>query len=288
MEERNLELIEIEPPFRDENGKYIEKRAVLRCYCGTIFKTRLSSFNNKTTRSCGCLFKEIRKSQKPNFRDGWGRHPLMIVYHGMMDRCYNSNNQSFERYGGRGIHVCEEWRADHMVFINWCLSNGWIKGLHLDRKKNNEGYSPSNCRFVTPAVNNNNKRSNAFIEYDGTTLTLTQWANKLNIPYGVLYRNYNTYNHPISICFTSKTVIGNRKNKFKKMIDKDLAASVKAKMKEDGRRQRWFVDKMIDAGIEISETKMSNKLNGVMEFSQVELDFINSILNTDFNISAAH
>lgn len=64
-----------------------------------------------------------------------------------------------EYYAKRGITVCDEWRHSYKPFERWALTNGWKKGLQLDRINNNKGYSPDNCRFVTRTQNMRNRRN---------------------------------------------------------------------------------------------------------------------------------
>lgn len=47
----------------------------------------------------------------------------------------------------------------------------------------------------------------------------------------------------------------------------------------DGRTQQWLVDKM-----PINSTRLSHCINGLMEFSQDELNTINKLLGTDFTL----
>jgi hypothetical protein len=68
------------------------------------------------------------------------------------------NNKDYKYYGGRGISVCPEWENDPVEFYNWCIENGWKKGLQIDRIDNDGNYEPGNCRFVTTQENNLNKR----------------------------------------------------------------------------------------------------------------------------------
>jgi hypothetical protein len=44
--------------------------------------------------------------------------------------------------------VCAKWRADKEIFFEWVLANGWSHDLQIDRRNNDKGYSPENCRFV--------------------------------------------------------------------------------------------------------------------------------------------
>lgn len=82
----------------------------------------------------------------------------------MKKRCYNQNTSEYERYGGRGITVCEEWINSSDAFIEWALSHGYKEELQIDRIDNNKGYSPDNCRWVTPKVNMNNRRKKSIHE----------------------------------------------------------------------------------------------------------------------------
>lgn len=53
----------------------------------------------------------------------------------------------------------------------------------IDRIDNSRGYCPENCRFVDYVVNNNNKRDNVRIDYDGKSLTIAQWSREIHVPY---------------------------------------------------------------------------------------------------------
>lgn len=77
----------------------------------------------------------------------------------MHARCTNSLRDNYDRYGGKGISVCEEWK-EYEVFEKWALSNGFSDDLQIDRINGDGNYEPSNCRFVKPKVNNRNKENN--------------------------------------------------------------------------------------------------------------------------------
>jgi hypothetical protein len=73
----------------------------------------------------------------------------------MMNRCYNANYHRYEDWGGRGITVCKRWHK----FENFLADMGTRpKGKTLDRIKNNQNYTPQNCRWATVSEQNANQR----------------------------------------------------------------------------------------------------------------------------------
>lgn len=84
----------------------------------------------------------------------------------MLNRC-TENYQDHHIYYDRGISVCDEWKL-FVPFKRWAIANGWAPGLEIDRKENDKGYFPDNCRFVTPRDNVNNRRVTRWVDYNGT------------------------------------------------------------------------------------------------------------------------
>lgn len=150
-----------------------------RCECGTEKVVCGASLVRGLTVSCGCGRRDGKRTFIKNKN-------LYMVYNSMVARCTKENNKDYKNYGSRGIKVSEEWK-DFKVFQEWALNNGYEKGLTLDRIDNNSGYSKENCRWVTNKENCNNKNNHNLLTYDGTTLNLTQWAEKLGIKVTTLH-----------------------------------------------------------------------------------------------------
>jgi hypothetical protein len=89
----------------------------------------------------------------------------MKVWTAAKQRCENPKDNAYHNYGGRGIRVADEWQ-EFQLFFDWAMANGYKSGLQLDRIDNDGDYSPDNCRFVTRAANNRNKRTNVLTEDD--------------------------------------------------------------------------------------------------------------------------
>ena len=67
-------------------------------------------------------------------------------------RCTNPNIVRYERYGGRGIRVCDQWK-EYKVFKEWALSNGYTDNLTIDRIDSDGNYEPNNCQWLTKSEN---------------------------------------------------------------------------------------------------------------------------------------
>ncbi len=100
------------------------------------------------------------------------------VWADMKKRCSNENCPSYERYGKRGIFVCERWKN----FENFIADMGERPdGLTLERIDNNGPYSPENCRWATPKEQAGNKRNNVYLELHGKKQLLEAWADELGV-----------------------------------------------------------------------------------------------------------
>ena len=91
-------------------------------------------------------------SLNPNYKHGDTGSKLHYVWKEMRQRCSNSNNPAYVRYGGKGVKVCQEW-LDFVGFRDWALGSGYEFGLTIDRIDNDGNYEPSNCRWITRAQN---------------------------------------------------------------------------------------------------------------------------------------
>ena len=143
---------------RVESTKNWQSRWLCLCQCGCTTIRRSDGLNNGNSTSCGCTYTVCQITHGYSCRDkNKPPHPLYILWLNMKKRC-SDDIRFYRYYKKRGIDVCCEWEKYPTVFIKWCLENGWREGLELDRRDNDNGYSPDNCRFVSHKINMNNTR----------------------------------------------------------------------------------------------------------------------------------
>lgn len=150
------------------------RKVVTECECGNIKDILLYDIIRGHSVSCGCLTKA--KVINRNTIHSLSNTHLYIVWKNIKKRCLNKKDNQYPDYGGRGITICTEWINDFKNFYDWCMNNGYEEGLYIDRKNNNGNYEPGNCRFVDSITNNNNKRSNVFLEFKGEKKTIAEWS----------------------------------------------------------------------------------------------------------------
>ena len=117
------------------------------------------------------------------------KKPWYGSYRSMMDRCYREKNCNYNRYGARGIEVCEEW---HNIenFEKWVEANPYFEGATIDRIDVNGNYEPSNCRWSTMKKQCNNRSNTLYITYNGETHTISEWAEITGINRSTLNNRY--------------------------------------------------------------------------------------------------
>ena len=126
-------------------------------------------------------------------RHGLTNHPLYQVWADIKTRCYDKKSSNYHRYGGRGISMCDEWRYSFPIFYTWAISNGYERGLEIDRYPNNDGnYEPVNCRWATRKQNADNKSTTAYAEIDGIKKSAKQWSEETGINRKCIYHRIKT------------------------------------------------------------------------------------------------
>lgn len=178
------------------------------CMCDVCGDTHIK-FVNTLHDKCTCPNEPRRKSH------GKSDTQLYNVWYAIKQRCYYQKNASYKNYGARGIKMCDKWKDDFQAFYDWSISNGYKKGLQIDRINVNGNYEPNNCRWVSNYTNANNKRNNINFTYNGKTMTLKEWCRYLNVSYKTCTTRYYR-GHSIEECLNLIPLNDTRKGKIPK------------------------------------------------------------------------
>jgi hypothetical protein len=141
------------------------------CDCGNQKVVRGGNLIKGSTRSCGCLQKEILN--KRCFKHGISKTKFYRIWVRIKDRCLGKKCKNFKHYGGRGIKICKEW----LDFENFKrdMYDSYLKHIKefrreqtsIDRIDNDGNYEKKNCRWATRVEQSNNRRNNRILEFMG-------------------------------------------------------------------------------------------------------------------------
>jgi len=162
-----------------------------QCDCGATHEVEARYLRSGNTTSCGCA---MRKSTQRigSANRGWftpvpsgcemgdSKSAEYRTWVLMRRRCLDPKCHSFEKYGGRGILVCAEWRDSFPSFLR-DMGRKPTAAHSLDRIDNNGNYEPGNCRWATMREQTNNRRVTRFVTAYGQTKALTDWVREVGI-----------------------------------------------------------------------------------------------------------
>jgi hypothetical protein len=97
----------------------------------------------------------------------------------MILRCTDPLNIGWKGYGGRGITVCERWRTFEAFYADM---GDRPSPLHsLERKNNDAGYEPANCKWADKKTQASNRRSSRFVSLYGYKTHITEACERLGL-----------------------------------------------------------------------------------------------------------
>ena len=159
------------------------KKWLFKCDCGN--ETIMTKAHVKRNKTCGCE-RYIRKHGFAN------KIREYAIWKSIKGRCYNKSDQSYKKYGGRGIRVCDRWLES---FSNFLSDIGFspTKKHSIDRINNDGNYEPLNCRWATNTQQTRNQSSNIIILYKNQEKNLSEWCEILNLNYHTIYGRIKSY-----------------------------------------------------------------------------------------------
>jgi hypothetical protein len=125
-------------------------------YCGN--SKELLKQNMERDKSCGCAthLKAQTSHNKSRTRE-------YQIWADMKDRCNNTNNPRYHRYGGRGITYPSEWESFEVFWAD--MQETYQDTLTLDRINNDQGYSKNNCEWKTLHEQFQNRSSTKIVSH---------------------------------------------------------------------------------------------------------------------------
>lgn len=157
------------------------------CECGNTAVVVSSSITRGRTKSCGCL----RSNWNHTTHNMRNSRPYRIMQ-GILTRCNNKNDHNYIKYGAKGITVCDKWLTFEGFWED--MQKGYSDELSIDRIDNSKGYFKENCRWATNKQQVRNRTNTDFIEYNGKTQCLKDWATEYGIKRTTLWQRLYRYN----------------------------------------------------------------------------------------------
>lgn len=170
-----LTVIGVAPIQRNANGKTRSAVAV-ECDCGTKKIITTCSLKRGSTKSCGCLAKEMLSDRVSTH--GMSKTRTYRIWKAMRERCLKITSSGYEKYGAKGITVCDRWSRFEFFLSDMGEAP---EGTSIDRINTYGNYEPGNCRWATLAQQAVNTRRNYKITINGVTKCSTEWAREYGI-----------------------------------------------------------------------------------------------------------
>lgn len=173
---------------------------VCRCVCGNLHEATSREIRTGHTKSCGCKKAELQAAA--NIVHGYASRKWAIpeyrIWGEMIQRCCNEKSNRWSSYGGRGIKVCQRWKDSFEEFLK-DMGRRPAKGLSLERRDNDGGYTPENCYWATKKEQQRNKRTTVRIEINGVTRPLVEWSEISGVPESTIRARMNRGNYGESL-----------------------------------------------------------------------------------------
>ena len=196
---RLMVMEEIAPVLSATSGKRYRCFRFL-CDCGEVVERRLESVRALGQGSCGCLRRETARSLGKRTTHGLSKSGTYETWAMMKRRCYNPGDSSFGNYGGRGIGVCHRWRWSFGTFLEDMGERP--DGTSIERIDNDGQYEPGNCRWATNTEQARNRRSNKMLTFQGETMCVSAWAERIGLPRKTLEKRLNRHGYTIEEALT--------------------------------------------------------------------------------------
>ncbi len=153
--------------YKPDEKEYFWK---CRCVCGNEIITSGNRLRYGKVKSCGCIVKS---------QAGLSTSPAYRSWDSMIQRCYDTKVAHYQRYGAKGITVCDRWRYS---FLNFLEDMGQRpEEMTLDRIDSTGNYEPKNCKWSSAKQQASNRSNNHHLEFNNKRQTITDWSEETGI-----------------------------------------------------------------------------------------------------------
>ncbi len=170
------------------------RRILCVCDCGNETAVRVSGLRSGNVKSCGCIHATRLLTH------GHSRSETYHTWQNIRTRCLNPNAPNYPSYGGSGIRVCERWGNFEAFLAD--LGERPSPRHSIDRIDSEGDYTPENCRWATPKEQARNRSSNRILTYDGETLCLAEWAERIGMKPNALQARLNVSGYTVKEALT--------------------------------------------------------------------------------------
>jgi len=182
---RFTRIVAIGPHKRIEKGNRWRWHVFCRCDCGKELWMDEDSLRSGNSKSCQCIKVINMKKLATTHGHSAGRKRTQVyqVWVGMRQRCRDSKDRFWHRYGGRNITVCERWQT----FENFVEDMGPGKrGWTIERVQNDSGYCLQNCVWAQLIHQARNRSNNRIVTVGGKTGCVAALAEHFKISNAVV------------------------------------------------------------------------------------------------------
>ena len=108
---------------------------------------KIGEANRRRSEESRQKMSEALRGKKNAYKHGYSGSPAYNSYYHMIARCEDPNAAHYDKYGGRGIKVCDRWRQG---FLSFLLDMGERPpGKVIHRKDGDGDYEPGNCLWIS-------------------------------------------------------------------------------------------------------------------------------------------
>ena len=161
--------------FAGRMRSYLRYHWLCRCHCGVTQYISAGDLRSGHSKSCGCERGNLVSKAKWVF--GAATNVEYRAFNHAKTRCTNPKVIGFSRYGGRGI----EFRFKTFQEFLQEVGNKPSPQHSIDRIDNNGHYEKGNVRWATKKEQARNTRRNRMLSFNGETLCIAEWSEKLGI-----------------------------------------------------------------------------------------------------------